>query len=179
MGENTITTEEKLKIENETLSLKREYKHALENLTRVKADTNEIIATKERINKQINETNEELNKTLLDISSAKLNWMTEKEKDLQELAKKNSEADNIIKTKEELNIQMEQIRKIELNNIEVLNETRRLELKVEADSNTVKSRERQLIEDRKIFDEEKLKIGNDKEDFKNKVAKILNEIIEL
>lgn len=168
--------EEKLRIENETLALKREYKYALENLSRVKADTNEILATREKVTKEIAERTEDLNKVLLEISTAKLNWMNEKQVEVAELAEKNAQADNVIKRKAELNQQEEVIRQIQASDIEIRNETRRLELKLENDRIALEAREKQFQEDKENAEIKHQKDLKEIQDFKKRVQKVLQEV---
>jgi len=172
-------TEQKLKIETETSLLKREYKHALDNLTRVKSDTNDIIALRDKVTIEIHQRNGELNEILLEISNAKLKWMAEKQSQLDELNDKNAQADNIIKRKAELNEQEEELRKIEADDVEIRNETRRLELKVQAEKDSIDTEKRQLEEDEKELNKREEKLSNDIKDFKKKVSDVLIEVQQL
>jgi len=171
--------EQNIKMESDTLNLKREYKYAVENLNRIKTDTSEAIATKERVTKEINERNEDLVKIIAEISDAKLNWALERQKQLDEIDEKNAQADNVLKRKGELNEQEESIRKIETKNTEVLNETRRLELKVKQDQAIFETTKKEVEKDRIKIDKEKIKLSKDKEDFKKKVEEVLKSVNEL
>lgn len=166
-------TEIKIKIEAEILTLKRELKYITENLTWLKADTNEIIATKERVTLEISERNDELNKILNEISDEKLKWALERQAQMDELAEKNSQAENILKRKAELNEQEEKIRQIELSDIEIRNETRRLELKNLADKTASEAILKQIEEDRNTLNEERTKNLQIQEDFKLKLSELI------
>ena len=172
-------TESKLKLEGEILALKREYKYALENLNRVKVDTAEIISTKERITKEIGERNEDLNKILNEISEHKLTWALEQQGQMDEISIKKAEADKILERKGELDIQEEKIKKIASDNVEVRNETRRLELKIKEDQTALKVKERELEEERGQLEKEKIKIQKGQSDFKKKVSEVLKEVENL
>jgi chromosome segregation ATPase len=176
MGQNT---EEKLKIEGEILNLKRELKYATENLARVKADTQDVINTKERITKEIGERNDDLTRILNEISDQKLAWALERQGQLDEIANKRSEADNILKRKGELNEQEERIRKIEQSEISARNEARQLELKVKDEKDIVNAERRRLEDDIKEFEKEKVKFAKDKENFKEKVIKVIKTVENL
>lgn len=171
--------EEKLKLENETLTLKREYKYALENLNRSKTDTAEIITTKERVTNEVNERNKELTKILNQISDEKLQWALEKQREYDEIAQKKSDAENVLKRKAELNDQEERIRVLEASEIDARNEARRLELKNETTKLDFENREKQIKVLQKIVDDDRSKFEKDKENFKEEVIKIIKKVENL
>lgn len=169
------TTEQKIKLEGEIATLKREYKYAFENLARIKEDTVEIISTKDRVTREIAERNVDLVKILNDISDAKLTWALEKQKDMDELALKNSEADKILTRKSELDKQEEELRLIEVKNTQILNETRTLELKIKDGEATLKARENEIDSEKKRVEKKEVKLEKDQEEFKKKVVQVLEE----
>lgn len=174
-----ITTEEKLRIESETASLKREYKHASESLARLKSDTSDVMVVRDKVTKELNERNEELLSILNDISSAKLAWVQEKNKQLDELAVKQSEADNVIKRKSELNAQEEKLRQIETETINARNEARQLEFQNAQKTTEFENKEKDLTgKVQNILLMEK-KLEKDKEDFKHKVIAVIETIKHL
>lgn len=174
-----MNTEEKIKIEAETALLKREYKYAMENLSRIKAETNEILTTRDRLAGELKASSEELNKVLLEISDAKLRWMSEKQAELDLIADKNAQADNIIKRKAELNEQEEAIRKLEASDIEIRNETRRLELKLAGDKTALEHEKKELEEKQEQFNKTIADIESNRADFKKRVEKVLKEVDKL
>lgn len=172
-------TEENIKIESDTFALKRDYKYALENVTAIKKEVAELMSIKDKLVEDIDTKQEELTKVINDISQEKLDWASFRHSELVELENKQSEANNVLKRKAELNEQEETIRQIEAKNTDILNETRRLELKVKGDITSVESKENQLKIDITTFEEEKLKLIKDKENFKKRVEKVLKEVNEL
>lgn len=169
-------TEEDIKIESDTFALKREYKYALENLNGIKKDTAEIISVKDKVTSELHTAEEELTRVKNDISQEKLDWASFRHSELQEIEQKKSEADNVIKRKGELNEQEETIRQIEQRNIDTLNETRRLELKVQDDKNLLEVKERELEKKIEEYELKESKLQKDKMDFKNKVVNVLKEV---
>ena len=130
MEQNT-SIEEKLKLENDIATLRRELKNILAQTTGAKSEYNSIVGLIDSNKKLLEEQKEYLVNVQNVISQAKLDWMQERNQEMDKLAEKSAEAENIIKRKGELNEQEETIRKLEANDIEVRNETRRLELKVQ------------------------------------------------
>lgn len=168
-------TEQKLIIEGEIVSLKREHKYALDTLGRVKADTAEIIGVKERVTKEIEARQLELTKVLEDISQEKLKWAIDKQGQLDEIANMKSEAQNVLNRKAELNKQEEDIRQIEAKNTDVLNETRRLELKLEGDKTALKVEKKEIQEEKTAIKTEKVELKKEIQSFKEKLVKVLEE----
>ncbi len=176
MAENI---EEKIKIDNEIINLKREHKYAFENLNRLKSDTAEIISTKERITREIAERTEELNKVLLEISSAKLQWINERQAEIDKLAEKEAQAENVIKRKAELNTQEETIRQIEAKNTDILNETRRLELKLKEKETELDVHEKNVLKLKKSAEEESQKSKEETRKFKMSILKLFKTVENL
>ena len=174
-----MNKEENIKIENDTFALKRDYKHALENLTTTKKEVADLINIKEKLVKEIDEKQAELTKVTNDISQEKLDWASFRHTELVDLETKQTEVDKVLKRKSELDDQEEVIEQKILENTDILNETRRLELKVKDDKTAVEAKENQLKEDKKVFEDDKIKLSKDKEEFKNKVVKVLKEVNEL
>lgn len=168
--------EKKLRIENETLNLKREYKYALENLARVKSDTSDILTIKDKSSAEINERNRELQRILDEIASAKLSWLQEQSKGMDELDKKNSEANNVLKRKAELNRQEEDIRKIEASSLEARNEARTLEFKIEQEKTAIEVRENQIKNRENEIKRREEKLSKDIDNFKEQVVKSLEKV---
>lgn len=173
MGENT---EEKLRLENETASLKREYKYALENLNTIKKETAEILSLKDQASKEIGIKKDELREVLNEISSEKLNWALERQTQIAEMANKISEAENVLKRKAELNEQEEKIRQLEASDIEARNEARQLELKVQDDKDIIAVEKRTLEQEKKQLVRKEEQLLKDQENFRDKVIKILKEV---
>jgi len=172
-------TEQSIQIEGEILNLKRELKYATENLARVKADTQDIIATKERVTREIGERNEDLTHILNEISDQKLKWALERQGQLDELNLKNSQAQNVLNRKAELNKQEEAIRKLEASEVEARNEARRLEFKNEQTKVDFENREKQIKVLQGIVDEDRKKFEKEKEEFKNSVLKVIKTVENL
>lgn len=175
----TQITEENLKTESATLELKREYKYALENLARVKSDTNDILAIKDKARIEVDERNKDLTKVLNDIANAKLIWLQEQNEAWDKVSKKESEADNIIKRKVELNKQEEEIRKIEANNILARDEARRIEFKNEQTATAFEVRENELKNHYKEIKRREDKLVSDHLNFKEQVVNVLSKVHEI
>lgn len=168
--------EEQLKLENETSLAKREHKQTLEKLSQIKGDVTDLMTLRDKITREIEERNAELTRVQLEINEEKLNWIGEKQGQIQELNNKFAEADTIIKRKAELNEQEEKIRKIEANDIEIRNETARLKLEVEGDRTAVLAEKRILEDEKKELSLKEKKIEKDILDFKNKVVEVLKQV---
>lgn len=172
MGQN----EQTIKIEGDILRLNRELKYATESLARVKADTQDVIATKERVTKEINERNDNLTQILNDISDAKLAWALEKQVQLKELEDKRTEVDSVIKRKAELKEQEETIRKVEAEAVKARNEQRALEFKNEQTELDFENREKQIKVLKKEVDDDRKVFEKDKDNFKDSVIKVLEKV---
>lgn len=172
----TNITEEKLKMENDTANLKREYKYALENLAKVKSDTNDVLTIKENTLTLIGQKTNELNNLSIEISSLKLAWMQEKSREMEEISTKKSEADNVIKRKAELNKQEEEIRKIEASDILARDEARRLEFKNEQTTTAFEVRENEIKNHYKEIERREKKLDKDISNFKLSVVKALEQV---
>lgn len=169
-------TEENLKLENDTLHAKREYKHALENLERVKSDTNDIISIRDKATRELNERNAEKLRVENDIASMKIAWLQEQSRALDDLSIKNSEADNVLKRKAELNKQEETIRQITAKDIEARDEARRLEFKNEQDKTALDVRESHIEGRKKELDTRESKMASDMKNFKERIIKVIQEV---
>lgn len=175
MGQ-TEQVEEKLKLDMDITALKREHKNLVAMIGGIKSEYASTFSIVENNKKLIEEQSAYLSEIQNDISNAKLNWLSERESQMVEITEMKSAAQNILNRKTELNDQEEKIRQIELNTIDVRNETRRLELKVKGDETALEVREKVLLEAHKKLETEKAKLSKDKENFKNKVVAVLKEI---
>lgn len=166
-------SEENLKLENDTLNLKKEYKHALENLTRVKSDTNDILAIRDKATKDLKERNEEKLRIENEIASSKIAWIQQQSRDMDDLKDKQSEAQNVINRKAELNRQEEEIRKIEARDIEIRNEARQLEFKNIQENTALDVREREIKEEWIKIEKREKDMAKSMAIFKGKASEIL------
>lgn len=168
-------TEENLKTERDTFALNRDYKHAVENLARVKKDTGDAIAVKDKVSAEIEERKEELQSVLNQIAAEKVSWAQHRHAELSELEGKQSEANNVIKRKGELNDQEEAIRKTLKQDEDALNENRRLEFKIEQDKTALEV-ERNQIKSRELdMSRREEKLLKDAADFKEKIISVLHQ----
>ncbi len=166
-------------MENDIFALKRDYKHALENLTKVKKETAEIITTKEKVTKDFEDKQIELTEVINQISQEKLDWATHRHQELEEIEKKNSEAGNIIKRKGELNLQEETIRQIEAKNTEILNEIRRLELKVQEEKTDLASKEKEIEDSKKAVRAQQEETQKATKEFKSSIINLIKTVENL
>lgn len=168
-------SEENIKLESDTFALRRDYKRALEDLSNIKSKTAEVISIKEKIDREIDQKQKDLTKVLNDIAEEKISWAQYRNTELKDIEEKRSEADNILKRKDELNKQEESIRVIESSDIEIRNEARRLEFKNEQDKTALEVKENEIKNHYKEIENRENKLEKDVLNFKNKVVKILEE----
>lgn len=172
-------TESNIKIESDTFALQRDYKYALANMAKIKAEAAIIIATKEKVTKEVEEKQSELTEVLNQIAQEKNDWAQFRHGELIELENKQSEANNVLKRKKELNEQEEALRQIEASDIEVRNETRQLEFRIEQEKTAIEVRENQIKNKEEEVKHREQKLLKESKDFKEKVAKVLEEVINL
>lgn len=166
---------EKIMLENDTFALKRDYKRALELLDDTKKETAQVLAILEKANTDYEQKQEDLRKVVNDISQEKLDWAQHRNSELIELENQKSEAQNVLKRKAELNEQEQVIRDLELKNIEILNETRRMELALSDDRKLLEVDQRELEENNKKLKEERLKLEDNKKSLKLELTNFVKE----
>lgn len=169
-------TEQKINIENEITSLKRELKLVSAQLYNAKQELIDINSLKEKNNCIIEEQEVHLQDVLNEISDLKLKWVQEKSIQEEEIAKQFSDAQNILNRKAELNQQEELIRTIEAKNTESVNELRRLEIKLQNDGLILEAKKRELEEKQKTLEIQKEQNTKDKEEFKGQILKVLKQV---
>lgn len=170
---------EKLKIETEILTLKRELKNVMQQTTSLKTEYAAIVALKENTETQLSEQKEYLITVQNDIASAKLSWANERSEEMDKLTQKMAEAENVIKRKAELNAQEETIRQIEAKNIDTLNESRRLELKLGNDKLELDTQSREIEKGKKDLEIKRENNLKEIADFKVSVLKVLKSAEKL
>lgn len=171
------TTEEKLKMESEISSMNREFKYALENLKRIKADTAEMLATRDRITKEITEQDKALTQVINDISEQKLNWTMERQAQQDELSSHKSLAEEEITIRSaELDKQEKRINTVNEEVTAVRNETRQLELslkrmntELEAKQKEVERKQSELVNKENVF-------TTKRDEFKKNMVAIIKEL---
>jgi chromosome segregation ATPase len=169
-------TTDKLRLENEIIALKREYKKALENLERVKEDTSDILKAKDRTVKDLDEKSEELLKVLNDISSEKLSWVSEKNTKMDELKQKESDAQKILDRASELDLKESKLNIIKEETTKIRNGARQLVFKNERDNVALNVRERGINDKETALIEKEKQFNQDKQDFKEKVKELFNNL---
>lgn len=169
-------TELKITLEKDVLELKRQYKYALENLERTKSDTNDVLAVKERVTKEINERNEELTKVLNDISNEKLTWALKKQSEIEEIEQKNLKAEQILKKESDLAIKEIELKKIKEETVDIRNEARRIELANKGEALKFDERDRDIVTAQKQLEADKDSFTTEKQLVKNSVSKLLAKI---
>lgn len=170
---------DQIKMENDTFALQRDYKRALENLSKTKLEAAEVIAVKEMVQKQIEEKQAELTQVLNDIAQEKNDWAQFRHSELKEIEGKKSEVQSVLNWKADLNKKEEEIRKIEAEDIEIRNEARRIEFKNEQDKTALEVKEREIEGKRAEIGLREEKVKKDIEDFKNKVLEVLERVKEI
>lgn len=166
-------------MENDTFAIQRDYKRALEALSKAKAETAEVLAIKEKVEKQIEERQTDLTHVINDIAQEKNDWAQFRHSELKEIEDKKSEVQNVLNWKSDLNKKEEEIRKIEAGAIEARNEARTLEFKNGQAMTAVEVKEREVEEKRVEIRLREEKVLKDIEDFKNKVIGVLEKVNEL
>lgn len=166
-------------MENDTFAVQRDYKRALDNLSKTKLETAEVIAIKEKVQKQIEEKQAELTQVLNDIAQEKNDWAQFRHSELKEIEDKKSEVQNVLNWKADLNRKEEELRKIEAIDIEIRNEARRLEFKNEQDKTAFEVNEREIEGKCVEIGVREEKVKKDIEDFKNRVIEVLEQVKEI
>ena len=170
------TTEEKLKIEKEITDSKRELKIVVSQLNDTKKETNDLINLKERNKTLIDEQNAYLKTVMNDISQLKLEWAQEKNKELEDLENKNKEVEEILNRKADLDKQEKAIKDLFQKNTDIINENRRLELKLVDDNTALNIKEREIEDKKTAFEYEKKKNSEKIDEIKLKAIEIIKEI---
>lgn len=167
--------DEKLILEKQILDKKREYKLVLSQVEDAKREYNSIMGAIDRNTKVLDEQKAVLKETTEEISLLRLNWATEKADEWDKIERKLSEAENVLKRKAELNTQEQTLRDIEQKNTDILNETRRLELKVRDDivmAENEKNRAKTFLTEAEKIAKEAEK---ERELFKEKISNLLKD----
>ena len=170
------TTEEKLKIEKEITDSKRELKIVVSQLNDTKKETNDLINLKERNKNLIDEQNAYLKTVMNDISQLKLEWAQEKNKELEDLENKNKEVEEILNRKADLDKQEKAIKDLFQKNTDIINENRRLELKLVDDNTALNIKEREIEDKKTAFEDEKKAHTEKIDEIKLKAIEIIKEI---
>ena len=170
------TTEEKLKIEKEITDSKRELKIVVSQLNDTKKEANDLINLKERNKNLIDEQNAYLKTVMNDISQLKLEWAQEKNKELEDLENKNKEVEEILNRKADLDKQEKAIKDLFQKNTDIINENRRLELKLVDDNTALNIKEREIEDKKTAFEDEKKAHIEKIDEIKLKAIEIIKEI---
>lgn len=169
-------TEDKIKTENDTFALKRDYKHAVERLEEIKKDTAEILNLKEKAQKELDEARTEILKVKNEISDEKLAWTTHRHTELKDIEDKQGEVKSILDREQDLNKKEQKINDTLEKNTQVLNDKRQIELTLKRERTALEVKERELESEKVILQDKENKLATDKQDFKSKVAEIFNSI---
>lgn len=167
--------EEKLKLEKEITDLRREAKIWGEKVTTIKGEYNGVAAAKDKSEKMLGEFRDELKKVVTDISHEKLDWTIKKDEEQRKIDEKFSEAENVLKRKQELNEQEQKLRDIEQATTDKLNEHRQLELKVQQEVALLEAEKRQFQESKKVLVLADRKLIKDRENIKDQLINLIKE----
>jgi chromosome segregation ATPase len=173
MGENTA---EKLKIENDTFALKREYKYALENLAKVKAETVDILNTRDKAFADYEAKQVELTEILNRISDEKLAWSTHRHAELVEIEKQQEEVNKVLNQKDSLLKKEADLVQKEDDITSIRNEARAIEFKNKQKETELENRENALQEKLDEIEVLRNEVEVSKSDFKSKVANLLEQV---
>lgn len=176
MEQDTQTLEQKLKLENDIATFRRELKNTLSQLSIAKSEYNGVVELTDKNKKLLDEQKKYLQTVLNDIASAKIAWAQEQNVERMKLEEKTSAADNVLLRKKELNEQEETIRQLLLKDEKVLNENKQLEFKLSQDKTALEvemNRIKNLELDMKRQEE---KSEKDNTDFKNRVTEVLKQV---
>lgn len=166
-------------MENDTFAIQRDYKRALEALSKTKSETAEVIAIKEKVEGQIEVKQAELTQIINDIAQEKNDWAQFRHSELKEIEDKKAEVQSVLNWKADLNKKEEELRKIEADDIEIRNETRRLEFKNDQDKTALEVKEREIEGKRVELGLREEKVIKDIKNFKSDVIKILEKVSEI
>lgn len=165
--------EEKLKIEGEILSLKKEHKHMLSVVDNLKKEVTVLLQAKERSEKAISDNKAYLTEVLNDISDAKLKWVTQKDKEMEEIALMKKEAQKVLDRITEVDTKLSEDKVILQKNTDILNEKRRLELKMKQDKTIFETEKRALEKEKEDFSNDKATFETTKVEFKEKLKSLV------
>jgi len=170
------TTEEKLKIETDITNAKRELIIVLSQLSDAKKEASDTTQLKARNVKLIDEQNEYLKTVMNDISTLKLEWAQEKAKELEDLEEEHKKVKEILDRGVELDKQELAIKELFQKNTDIVNDNRRLELKLVDDNTALNVKERELEDAKKEFEIVKNEQDEKVNEIKSKILSILKEI---
>ncbi len=171
--------ETKLNLENDILALKKEYKSMHNQVALIKSEYASIAELKKNVDAQISEAKEYLTSVNNEISESKLKWVTDKNVQMQELEKKQAEAQKIIDKRYELGEEEIKLQKIKNDTVEARNEKRMLEEKIKGEKKEIEV-ERKTIEVKYTeLDTEKELFSKEKEGIKKQIVEMINKINEL
>ncbi len=164
---------DKIKIENDTFALKRDYKYALETLTITKKEVADLIEIKDKLVKDIDDKQEDLKKVLNDISKEQLDWSQHRHTELKELEDKKEDINSILSRSADLDKQEEKIKCTLAENTKILNNNQQLEIKLQRDNISLDVKLREIEDERKILEKEKKDFAIVKQNFKDKLTELV------
>lgn len=166
-------------MENDTFALQRDYKRALDTLSKAKSETADVIAAKEKVERQIEEKQGELTQVINDIAKEKNDWAQFRHAELKDIEDKKSEVQSVLNWKSDLNKREEELRKSVAKETEIRDEARQLEFKNGQDKTALEVKEREIEGKRVEIGIREEKVIRDIGNFKNKVADVLDKVQEI
>ena len=176
MGENT---EQKIILENDIFGLKRQKKYALEDLAKLKAETAEVLAIRDKARAEYEDKQKDLTDIINRISEEKLEWANHRHAELAEIDEKKGEVKKILDTREALVLKEKELKEIEVKNTAIRNETRQLELKIDNEKKQIMAEKREIELIKLSVDKKEKELEDSKKVFKQKVEAVLLEIKSL
>ena len=171
--------ETKLNLENDVVALKREFKYLTTQLATLKAEYASVSSLKKTIEEQIEDAQKHATTIQNDVSELKLRWIIERQKQDEEIQKKRAEVQSILDKEVELAKQEIKINDKFEETKALRDEKRQLELKIKDDMTQLESKENALsIRESEIEKNIEL-LEKNKEQFKQKIVEVLNQVNEL
>lgn len=167
--------EQKLKIEGEITALKKEHKRYISLIDDLKKESIELLKTKERTEKLIDENKTYLNEVMNDISDAKLKWATQKDSEMELIEKLKMDANKVLERIAEIDEKTEKDNQILDKNTNILNENRRLMLSIEQEKTAFDAEKRVFENDKNDFSQQKTDFENMKVEFKERLKSLIND----
>ena len=170
-----MATEEQIKTEQDTFALQRDYKYALRNLEKIKTETFEIISLKDKTNAELTEKRADLKQVMDDIAQEKVDWAQHRRKELEKLEEKEKEIQTLLKKQSEVEKREQNTADLLRKNDDILQETKRLELKVNNEKVALEAKKRDFETTQKSFSDQITNFETEKKEVKSKLNSLIQQ----
>jgi predicted nucleic acid-binding Zn-ribbon protein len=160
-------------IEHETNELYKVYKDVKAKTENLKSDYVDLSKKVENIRELYKTEKSKLDTLLKQVSDEKVAWATEKDGEKRKIEEKNTELDNALKVKAETDKKLNEIQVLLQKEVEVREETRRLDLKVKADKTALDAEREKFEQEKKSLEKSVSDHETNKKDFKEKITNLI------